>query len=365
MDPLVLAFIYWTGIILPIIAVLLHEQDYDEQVLIALSIVSHHSRDKCAVPHFRCGDRNKRKRRRINSVHFDVYKQFVQSPDLCSALYSLTGFTLHTFNQLHLLLQTALLQRKRAHGGISSQNRLLLLLFQMRHNLSQDVLGYIFGFDKSSVNRIIRDTGVRLFNCSELKDQVRWPSADTLAALHGLIPGVEDAVGVLDATTVRVNMPRYSQQAYYRGGERYGGYYLVFQIVVTVTGHIISVFGGGRGARHDVYLFDMSNISTRLGNNELLLADSAYSGRSKVIAKLTRAIADRMEINEQDRVLFNRILSRSRVKVEHCIGRLKNRWSAIGEINRFRDLNHIVRVFYIACYLHNWEIMNSHFSGDQ
>ena len=86
-----------------------------------------------------------------------------------------------------------------------------------------------------------------------------------------------------------------------------------------------------------------------------MLADSAYSA-CKYIVQSFKKVCGESSLHPQKEA-FNTVLGQVRVKSEHCIGILKNRFAALKRISATikgaRSIRRVLQLFSCAAILHN------------
>jgi hypothetical protein len=119
------------------------------------------------------------------------------------------------------------------------------------------------------------------------------------------------------------------------------------QVTCLQDGTIIDCYSGTDGSPHDLTPLRRSGVLDRLGPGECALADGAYQGVPHVTAPYRRS-------DDPDREIFNVELRRVRVKVEHSIAAVKNKFAVARVRSRHSDHLLISRAFLVACQLTNY-----------
>lgn len=106
---------------------------------------------------------------------------------------------------------------------------------------------------------------------------------------------------------------------------------------------------GYHGNFHDGVVYHLSNVDSLLGPNDILLADGAYHGHEHLLVPFR---SNQLRGNPA-RFLFNSLLRRRRVKVEHGIAFLKMKFAFAAE--RWRSFDHVLhsQAFLLAAKLCN------------
>lgn len=146
-------------------------------------------------------------------------------------------------------------------------------------------------------------------------------------------------------------------------------YSVKIQAVCDFSTKIRYVTIGNPGSVHDARIFNDCPLSTTTHNffsdMQYLAADSAYKLTPFIITPYRRN--SRMTTADQRR-RFNRYFSKYRVRIEHCFGRLKEKFGSLKEL-RFRlhsNDNYVYMCDWIlvCCILYNIVVSNNEYEGD-
>jgi hypothetical protein len=117
-----------------------------------------------------------------------------------------------------------------------------------------------------------------------------------------------------------------------------------------MMGHPGSVHDNRAWLNSRVYQFHENYFS----RNEYLVGDSAFEVSNIMVAPYRRPRGGRLDRLKEK---FNTVLSKARVRNEHCIGILKGRFQYFRSIRcKFRtddDMCRMLQLFKCACILHN------------
>src|SRR5215471_15579890 len=135
--------------------------------------------------------------------------------------------------------------------------------------------------------------------------------------------GFSHCLGFLDGTTiVLAEQPVKDGEFYSNRTSQYG---LNCQIVADLDARIRFFFCGYPASVHDSRCIEESDFCRRpqdfFDGPEYVLADSAYTLSNTILTPFKKPAS-----LQPDNAAFNKIFSSMRVKVEHCIGILKNRF---------------------------------------
>lgn len=242
--------------------------------------------------------------------------------------------------------------RPYAHGLIL---RLTALLMYLRTHITQALAGLLFGLAQEDLSRDLR----RLLPLIQrfLPCPTVWTApaeaattADTDPSDRLVIP--EGQCALVDATEQRVQRPQDTTQqaAYYSGKKK--GHTLKTQLVCDDAHRILAISEAVPGAMHDKALADHVDTGARLPTDREVLCDKGYQGLEKGVEQQTIVDAvngatatirrvrvltpvkkpHKRDLGEAD-VVHNHMLGRIRVRIEHCIGWVKN-WAIM--TTRFR-----------------------------
>jgi hypothetical protein len=232
--------------------------------------------------------------------------------------------------------------------------RAMLVLTYMRLHVAQEIIALLFGATQPDVSRDLR----RLLPL--IAQMVPAPEVwkvideeDTLTAEEILeLTQLADGRALVDAAEQPVyrSQDNEKRKRYYSGKKK--AFTLKTEFVTDGQHHIRAISEAVPGAMHDKKLSDGVKTVERLPDGCEVDADKGYQGLDK---QVTSVIARNAETGEEQRVPrvqvktpfkkpkgkeltdeqeeFNRQLSAIRVRVEHCIGWVKN-WAIIA--TRFR-----------------------------
>lgn len=228
--------------------------------------------------------------------------------------------------------------RKRAIGAgrkyklDSIQEKTLLTLMFYRHNVTHEVLGFIFDLDASNITRLINkmlpifeqsaDPALKSYfeNTKKYSEKIsdtiefftRYPELKMLR---------------VDATEQRRNRPQDKELR----KKVYSGKKKIFanktQILIDEKLKILDVSKSYPGSIHDKKIFDLENTASKIPLNSTLLGDLGYLGTPKEHPNIKIDLPYKkfrgLHKLSDDQKEFNRRHSRMRVPVEHVIGRIK------------------------------------------
>ena len=188
---------------------------------------------------------------------------------------------------------------------------------------------------------------------------VTWPTQEERSQISRRIreaSGFPSCVGFVDGTLFPFETrPLMCGQDWYSRRGKYGTAGL---LVCDDYTRIHYLYVGWAGCTHDQRVFDNSALELRpdelFSPSQYLLADSGYSPRSHVVPAFKRPPRQGLSAAEN---AFNSRLSSIRVRVEHCIGMLKARFSSLRGsrllIGNERSLHRCVYWIRACATLHN------------
>jgi IS5 family transposase len=196
---------------------------------------------------------------------------------------------------------------------------ILMLLLYYRSYTSQLFIGFLFGIDDSRVSRNIRKLEPILAKVMAISK-----------TRHLRQEEIEDII--IDATEQPIERPKKGQKAFYSGKKK--RHTNKTEIRITPKGRIINVSKTKPGSVHD---FEVYKGGPPLPRDSTALADSGYQGLDKLHARteIPFKASKNNPLGSEDKI-YNRALSRIRVKIEHVIGQIKS-FKILSE--RYRNKN--------------------------
>lgn len=259
----------------------------------------------------------------------------------------------------YLLDQRARPDRQRAVGAGRTYDlpltiRTALVLSYLRLHIPQATVAALFGATQADVSRELRRLLPLIQQC--VPCPVVWEVVDEPQAVPSepalVLEHLADGRVLVDATEQRVSRPQdpTQQKAYYSGKKK--AFTLKTQIVTDGQHHIEAISVAVPGAEHDKTLSDRVQTLARLPDSCEAAADKGYQGLANQVDSVTvidpatgaTRLIPRLIVNTPfkkpkgqaltgDQKGFNRRLGAIRIRVEHCIGWVKN-WACLA--TRFR-----------------------------
>lgn len=284
----------------------------------------------------------------------------------------LSGLSVAEFDELYRRFEPAWIQaekerlqgrvRQRAVGGgvdylLDLDTRLLLVLVWMRHYLTGEALGYLFGVSQSCVSRTL----ARLLPvlAAVEKRELLPPSGKRRSLVH-FERDEPDLFAIFDATEQSVNKPQDDAQARaaFSGKQRRSTCKTTLQ--VNEDGLIRQLSATSPGSIHDVTHLRQSGLLHHLPPQAIAVADAAFVGLYKDLPDHGLLVPYKAQRNHplcMEQRYANRLVASIRIKVENVFAHLKI----------FRILTHRFRhnvakvhslVFTVIAGLHNRRTRN-------
>lgn len=238
------------------------------------------------------------------------YTKIKQHPTLFLRLF---GVSVCQFERLHQALhpewQKEVLdayQRPGRSFKLSLADMLLMTLLYYRSYTTQVFIGYLFDIDDSRVCRLIRRLEPMLARLMTLTKS-RHLSQEEVESL------------ICDATEQSIERPKRGQKAYYSGKKK--RHTIKTEIRITEQGRIHHVSKSYPGSVHDLTLH---RREPPLSPHTRAYVDSGYQGLDKTHpqTELPFKKSKHQPLTQDDKV-YNRALSRVRIKVEHAFAQMK------------------------------------------
>lgn len=213
-------------------------------------------------------------------------------------------------------------------GGI--EDHLLVLLIVYRCAVTQEFMGCLYGVDKATVSRSLGRVEALAARVLGVKRAIRVGRAEAEAL-------------IIDCTEQPVQRPRRKQRCWYSGKRK--RHTIKTEIAVTERGRIAGVSKPAPGRVHDL---EVRRRGPPLPKDAHVYVDSAYQGLQEDHAALEipykKTRARPLSRDERD---YNHALSRFRVRVEHCIARLKS-FRILAERYRYPRKTYGVKISIVA-----------------
>lgn len=269
--------------------------------------------------------------------------------------------------------------RQRAVGGGRDFDQPVVLrvaqvLTYLRLHIPQETVAVLFGATQTDVSRDLRRLLPLIVQWVPAPEVWKVVEEEAVLTPADILELAQLAGGraLVDATEQPVyrSQDNAVRKAYYSGKQK--AFTLKTQVVTDGEHHIVALSEAVPGAQHDKKLSDEVKTVERLPEGCEADADKGYQGLAQQVPLVTVRNAQTGEEQPVPRLTvqtpikkpkgheltdeqqaFNRQLGAIRVRVEHCIGWVKN-WAIIA--TRFRCAHSIYTlVLQVVCGLVNWQ----------
>jgi hypothetical protein len=297
------------------------------------------------------------------------YDKLARKPNV---FRTFTGLTLDQGNKLYAkieqrypkeeLKRLGRKNRKRAIGAGRKfkrpvQDRMLMALMYYRLYVVNELLGYLFGLDQSTISRDVKCIEPVIKSCIPIPEKMakRTKRIGTIEELLELYPEMK---AFIDATEQEIPRPKNKRRRknYYSGKKK--KHTVKTQIMVNKKGLILHKTKHKNGKKHDYDLFKKTGPPP-MPPDVTVGVDLGYYGIEKDYPLLNVNIPfkkpKKKELTKQQK-RHNKKQRKARVIVEHTIGRMK-KFQIMGQEFRNR-LRRYDRMTSIVCGLVNFTILS-------
>ena len=221
-------------------------------------------------------------------------------------------------------------KRPGRNSKLSLEEAVVMLLLYYRSYTTQLHVGILFGIHESNVCRLIRRLEPLLARIIAIPKQKELTEENVTALL-------------IDATEQPIERPKYNQQVFYSGKKK--RHTLKTEIRTTPEGKIVHVSQSAPGSCHDFALYKKDPLRNK---KIKVLADSGYQGLDKLHPRTEIPYKKpKGKLLSESKKIYNRVLSRVRVKVENTLGNIKV-FKILSERYRNKRLRYNVKFRIIA-----------------
>lgn len=253
--------------------------------------------------------------------------------------------------------------------------RVMLVLTYMRLHIPQETVALLFGATQPDVSRELRrllPLIAQVLPVPEVWKIMDEPEEPLTEEEVLELVQLADGRALVDATEQEVYRAQDNEtrKRYYSGKQK--AFTLKSEFVTDGEHHIVAISEAVPGAKHDKKLSDEVKTLERLPQGCKVDADKGYQGLDKQVTVVRVCNPEtgeehqvpRLQVNTpfkkpkggeltDEQNAFNRQLAAVRVRVEHCIGWVKN-WAIIA--TRFRCAHSIYTlIMQVVCGLVNWQ----------
>lgn len=266
-----------------------------------------------------------------------------------NSLKDLTGITYKVFDLLCSMLPQV------CNNSTSKNDRLLIFLIKIKHNLTFSAIGVLFKIHRTSVSRIF-------FQCLEIlsiktKNLIFWPSKSSIketlpVGFKKLYPNTRC---IIDCTEIKVEQPPTVEQRVYMYSRYKGCNTVKFLAAITPSGAVsfISKCYGGRAS--DSFITNDSGFLSKLELGDQVLAEEGFPGiktncENKNAILVMPPVLHHGRFTEKE-ILETYTIASIRIHVERFFARLKSH----GVLNKIQKelLPHIDDIVHMCCVLTN------------
>ena len=247
-------------------------------------------------------------------------------------------------------------------NAVQTEKRVAITLWFLASGSDYRTVGHLFGVAKATVCVVVKQVCASIVKLL-LPSYIQMPTG---SALKEIVDGFKtnhgfpQCVGAVNGCHVPIVSPQQCPADYFN---RKGWHSIILQGTVDDRSRFIDVYIGWPGRVHDAHVFSNSSLYKKGQSNSLfpdlkqkiagkdiplvLLGDPAYP----LLQWLMKAFPNNGHLTSQQKT-FNYRLSKARVVVEHCYGRLKGRWRCL--LKRLDvDVCDAPEIVAACCVLHN------------
>jgi len=231
--------------------------------------------------------------------------------------------------------------RRRAAGAgapatLDPTDRLLMTLLWLRVSPTYEVLGWLFGLEKSNAWENVQDTLAVLDTLADFPFERPATERAKLSSPQAVFDAFPQVKVIIDGKEQPFCRPRgWEEQKPFDSGKK-KRHTVKNQVVCTPEGRIGGVSATGPGSTHDLTMMRGDGVLDRLAEGEGAMADKAYTGAESDrpgVPVVVPAKATRGHPLSDDQKSANRVISGCRVVIEHVMAQL-NRFQVLKQVFR-------------------------------
>jgi hypothetical protein len=246
-------------------------------------------------------------------------------------------------------------QKDESKGGRkpilnNHEDRLFFILFYLKTYPLQEVLAHLFGMSQGKAHFLIYQLSAILYET--LKQMDHLPARIPEEMIRKLVEERPQDVAI-DGTERRINRPKdpERQKRFFRGKK---GTHTLKNVVASglLDQQVKYLSPTQEGRKHDKKIVDEEHVTVPAGSD--LYQDTGFQGFTvpEVTIHQPKKKPKGEELTPGDKII-NRIISKTRVGVEHVIAGIK-RLHIVQNIFRNTQDNYEDQVMELACGLHNF-----------
>jgi DDE superfamily endonuclease/Helix-turn-helix of DDE superfamily endonuclease len=231
--------------------------------------------------------------------------------------------------------------RQRAAGAgspatLDLPTRLLMTLLWLRVYPTYEVLGWLFGLEKSNAWENVQATLAVLETLADFPFERPAAERAKLGTKEAVFDAFPEVKVIIDGKEQAFRRPRgwEEQKPFYSGKKK--RHTIKNQVLCTPEGRIGGVSATVPGSMHDLTMMRGDGVLDRLAEGEGAMADKAYTGAGgdrPGVPLVVPTKATRGHPLTQEQVAANRVISGCRVVIEHVMAQL-NRFQALKQVFR-------------------------------
>jgi hypothetical protein len=231
--------------------------------------------------------------------------------------------------------------RQRAAGAgppatLDLPTRLLMTLLWLRVYPTYEVLGWLFGLEKSNAWENVQDALAVLESLADFPFERPAAGRAKLGTKEAVFDAFPEVRVIIDGKEQPSRRPRgwEEQKPFYSGKKK--RHTIKNQILCTPAGRIGGVSATVPGSMHDLTMMRGDGVLDRLAEGEGAMADKAYTGAGgdrPGVPLVVPTKATRGHPLTEEQVAANRVISGCRVVIEHVMAQL-NRFQALKQVFR-------------------------------
>jgi len=231
--------------------------------------------------------------------------------------------------------------RRRAAGAgapatLDPTDRLLMTLLWLRVSPTYEVLGWLFGLEKSNAWENVQDTLAVLETLADFPFERPATERAKLSSPQAVFDAFPQVKVIIDGKEQPFRRPRgWEEQKPFDSGKQ-KRHTVKNQVVCTPEGRIGGVSATVPGSTHDLTRMRGDGVLDRLAEGEGAMADKAYTGAESDrpdVPVVVPAKATRGHPLSDDQKSANRVISGCRVVIEHVMAQL-NRFQVLKQVFR-------------------------------
>lgn len=195
--------------------------------------------------------------------------------------------------------------------------QVLMTLLYMKHNVSHEVVGALFGFSADTSENAFHEVAPRLretFPSEKWEAEKKWRRGERVWTPDEVEKAILDS---FQTPVRRPSLPDRQRRVYSGKKKRHT---LKTQIVVDQTGEILCVSAGHRGPKADIKIYEEEGLPPEI-KEKPKLGDKGYYTQEQEIQTPHKKPPGRQLTEPQKQE--NKEISRQRIVVEHSIRRVK------------------------------------------